>query len=260
MKNFFPILSALIILSCNNQDSNANSNVADSIVGPVSKNEISGAGGCSNALLFKKGVVIEATTYDGNGKVLGLQSSEVLRVYKEKDELISEVNMKTTNAQGKEEKIIKAEYRCDGENFVMDMTFLRHVAPGSNVKTAGLFFPLNIKVGETLPEASHTVNIASGGKNMKIVSEIKNRKVEAKESITIPAGTFDAYRISAVIDATTEMDGMSGEMKKSMQDAKKRMGENRFIIWYTPELTVLKMEMYMGGKLQSKTEITRIQK
>jgi hypothetical protein len=56
------------------------------------------------------------------------------------------------------------------------------------------------------------------------------------------------------------MDGMSGEMKKSMQDAKKRMGENRFIIWYTPELTVLKMEMYMGGKLQSKTEITRIQK
>ncbi len=260
MKQIFPIVSAIILLACNNQSSNANNNAGDSITNPSSKNAIAEADGCGNTLLFKKGIVIEAATYDGNGKVLGLQSSEVMRVYEEKGELVSEVNMKTTNAQGKDEKVIKAEYRCDGKNFVMDMNFLRTAGSGTSVKASGLFFPLNIKVGETLPDASHTINIASGGKNMKIISEIKNRKVEAKESITIPAGEFEAYKISAVIDATTEMEGMSEEMKKSMQEVKKRMGENRFIIWYTPELTILKMEMYMGGKMQSRTEVTKITK
>lgn len=260
MKKIFPVVFALILLSCNNQNSNANNMVADSTVGPSSKTEMAGTDGCGSTLLFKKGIVIEATTYDGNGKAVGWQSSEVMRVYKENDELVSEVNMKTTDAQGKEDKAIKAEYRCDGKNFVMDMNFLRTAASGTSVKASGLFFPLNIKVGETLPDASHTINIASGGNNMKIISEIKNRKVEAKESITIPAGVFEAYKISAIIDATTEMDGMSEEMKKSRQEIKKRMGETRFIIWYTPELTILKMEMYMGGKMQSRTEVTKITK
>ena len=259
MKQIFSIVSAIILLACNNQNSKANNNAGDSIINRVaSGNETPGS--CGNNLFFRKGAVIEATTYDGNGKVLGLQSTTVVRVYEEKGMTVSELDMKTTNAEGKDEKNIKAEYKCDGENLVMDMNFLRNAASGTSVKASGLFFPLNLKVGETLPDASHTINIASGGKNMKIISEIKNRKVEAKESITITAGEFEAYKISAVIDATTEMEGMSEEMKKSMQDIKKRMGENRFIIWYTPELTILKMEMYMGGKMQSRTEVTKITK
>lgn len=259
MKQIFSIVSAIVLLSCNNQTSNANSN-ADSTTTKVSSINEKTGGGCANNLLFRKGAVIDAATYDGNGKVLGLQSSTVMKVYEEKGMTVSELDMKTTNAEGKDEKTIKAEYKCDGENFIMDMNFLRNAASGASVKASGLFFPLNLKVGETLPDASHTINIASGGKNMKIISEIKNRKVEAKESITIPAGTFEAYKISAIIDATTEMDGMTEEMKKSMKEVKKRMGETRFIIWYTPELTILKMEMYMGDKLQSRTEVTKIKK
>ncbi|HKO82920.1 MAG TPA: hypothetical protein VJU78_21080, partial [Chitinophagaceae bacterium] len=79
-------------------------------------------------------------------------------------------------------------------------------------------------------------------------------------SVAIPAGTFEAFKISAVIDATTEMDGITDAMKKSMEEMKKKMGEHRFIIWYAPELTVLKMEMYQGDKLQSRTEVTKITK
>ncbi len=261
MKHFFSILSAIVFLSCNNQSSNANDKTSDSVnnkIAAINKQEESG--GCSNNLLFKKGTVIEATTYDGNGKVLGLQTSTVMNVYDEKGVTISETNMVSTNGAGKEEKSIKALYKCDGKNFIMDMNFLGNAKPGASINASGLFFPLTLKTGETLPDANHTISISSNGKNMKIVSHIKNRKVEAKESITIPAGTFDVYKISAVIDATTEIEGMPEAMKKNMEDIKKRMGENRFVIWYAPELTVLKMEMYMGDKLQSRTEVTNIKK
>lgn len=262
MKQNFSIVAAIILLSCNNQNSNANGSTAgsDSTLNQVAAtNEIASGGGCGNNLLFQKGVVIEATTYDGNAKVVALQSSTVRKVYDEKGMTISEMDMKTTNGEGQDEKSIKGVYKCDGENFIMDMAgFLSNVKPGATVSASGLFFPLSLKAGEMLPDANHTISISSGGKNMKIVSVIKDRKVEAKESITIPAGIFEAYKISAIIDATTEMEGITEAMKKSMEEIKKKMGETRFIIWYTPELTVLKMEMYMGDKLQSRTEVTKI--
>ena len=54
-----------------------------------------------------------------------------------------------------------------------------------------------------------------GGKEMKITSHIKERKVEAKESVTTPAGTFECYRISSVIEAETDMPGMDEKSKKT---------------------------------------------
>ncbi|HKZ65962.1 MAG TPA: hypothetical protein VJ111_06395 [Chitinophagaceae bacterium] len=261
MKQIFSIVSAIVFLSCNNQTSNANGNADSTIRKVSSKNEAVSGGGCSNNLLFRKGAVIDATTYDGNGKVLGLQSSTVMKVYDEKGMTVSETDVQSTNAEGKDENVFKIAYKCDGDNFIMDMASLAgNAMQGTTISASGLSFPFILKAGQTLPDASHTISIASGGKNMKIISVIKDRKVEARESITIPAGEFEAYKISAVIDATTEMEGITEEMKKSMQAIKKRMGENRFIIWYAPELTVLKMEMYMGDKLQSRTEVTKIKR
>ncbi len=257
MRNYF-FLSFIIIFSCNNQASNANGNSGTT----VQKNVNTGVpgSGCSNNLYFKKGAIVDATTYDGAGKVLGLQTSTVTKVYNDADKVVSEIAIKTTNAGGKDEKNVAAIYKCDGENFELDMNFLRNSPGAANVKAAGMFFPLQLKAGQTLPDANHTINITSNGRNMKISSRISDRKVEAKETVITPAGKFDAFRISAIIDATTEMEGMTEAMKKNMEEIKKRMGENRFIIWYSPELTIIKMEMYMGGKLQSKTEITRIRK
>ncbi len=257
MRNFI-FLSLVIIISCNNHDSNANASSDTTVHKNV--NTETAAAGCLNNLYFKKGTIIDATTYDGAGKVIGLQTSAVTKVYNEADKVVSEIAMKTSNADGKDEKNLAAIYKCDGENFEMDMNFLRGPSDAANVKAAGMFFPLQLKAGQTLPDANHTINIASSGKNMKISSHIRDRKVEAKETITTPAGKFEAFRISAVIDATTEMEGMTEAMKKSMEEIKKRMGENRFIIWYSPELVIVRMEMYMGDKLQSKTEVTRIRK
>lgn len=249
----------MLLLSCNNHVSNANSNTDSTGI----KNTISDKvmpGGCGNNLVFSKGAVIDATTYDGNGKVLSLETSTVVNVQEKDGKTFSQLDVRSTNADGKDEKNIKAEYMCDGENFVMNMNFLGRAGAQANLNASGLYFPFRLTVGETLPEATQTINVATGGKNMKITSVISNRKVEAKESITVPAGTFEAYRISAIVDATTEIEGMSEAVKKSMAEMKKTMGETRFTVWYTPELGMLKMEMYMGGKLQSRNEVTRIKR
>lgn len=264
MRQIFSIVSVIVFLSCNNQTSNANDNAAvgDSTISHgVIKSEAASGAGCGNNLLFRKGAVIEATSYDGNGKTVALQSSVVRKVYTEKGMTISELDMKNTNGEGKDEKSVKGVYKCDGKNFIVDiLSFLGAAKPGATISASGLFFPLVLTAGEILPDANYTISMSYGGKDMKIVSVIKDRKVEVKESITIPAGTFEAYKISAVVDASTEMEGMAEEMKKSMQEAKKKMGTHRMIIWYSPEVTVLKMEFYQGDKLQSSNEVTKITK
>jgi uncharacterized protein (DUF2384 family) len=141
---------------------------------------------------------------------------------------------------------------------------LSGLLPGSQqntkIESSGLQFPLHVSVGETLPEAHHIMTMNRGGKEMKITSHIKERKVEAKESVTTPAGTFECYRISSVIEAATDMQGMDEKSKKIMEEVKKKMGKNRMICWYAPDVTIIKMEFHMGDKLVTRTEVTDIKK
>jgi hypothetical protein len=102
--------------------------------------------------------------------------------------------------------------------------------------------------------------MTTAGKSRKITSHIKERKVEAKENITTPAGTFDCYRISSIVEAEVDMPEMDEESKKIMEKVKQQMGKTKMIFWYSPETTIIKMELYMGEKLLSRSEVTGIKK
>jgi hypothetical protein len=70
---------------------------------------------------------------------------------------------------------------------------------------------------------------------------ITNRKVEAKESVTVPAGTFDCFKISYNSEIKI------GFVKKNY----------RYITWYAPEVGAVKSEFYSAkGKLEGYSEMT----
>ena len=258
MKNFFSLVAIIIILACNTPAANSIGDTANT--NAESPESGSTDGNCGTNLLFRKGVVIHSASFDGTGKATTKSVSTATKVYNEGGMTISEWEMKNTT-EGREEKAFKAIYKCDGKLLHIDLSGL---LPGNQqntkIESSGLQFPLHVSVGETLPEAHHSMTMNSGGKEMKITSHIKERKVEAKESVTTPAGTFECYRISSVIEAETDMPGMDEKSKKIMEEVKKKMGKNRMICWYAPDVTIIKMEFHMGDKLITRTEVTAIKK
>jgi hypothetical protein len=261
MKHGFSIVTLIAILACNSGPANstgADSNtVADQSPAPVAA---SAAGDCGTSLLFRKGTAIYTNTYDGQGKLTSKNISTVTKVYDEGNMSVAEVQMKSVDEKDAGKAPMNAKYKCDGKQLYVDLSGLM---PGSGdqsskLQTSGMLFPFKLSAGETLPDANHSISMERGGKTMTITSHIKERKVEAKESLTTPAGTFDCYKISSVIE--TELPGMDETSRKIMEETKKRMGKNRMIIWYAPDVSIIKMEFYMGEKLITRSEITAIKK
>jgi ribosomal protein L11 len=65
------------------------------------------------------------------------------------------------------------------------------------VDSKDMMYPTGLAAGQTLPDASITISAGSGGVNlMNMVVNITNRKVAGNESVTVPAGTFDCFKIT----------------------------------------------------------------
>ena len=264
MKNFFSIALGIMILACNNQ-AGGNGLANDSTNAVNKKNEAhipgSSDGNCGNNLLFQKGAEIHTSSYDGQGKETAKQVSTVKKVFQEAGMTVSELEMKNMDENGANEKTVNAIYKCDGKLLYVDLSgFLPGGKQNSDIKTSGLQFPFKVSVGETLPDADYSITMTSGDKTRKITSHIKGRKVEAKETVTTPAGSFECYRISSVIETDTEIPGMDEQSKKVMEEMKKKMGKNKMTFWYAPDVTIMKMEFYMGDKLITRSEVTFVKK
>lgn len=250
------LLFLLVFLSCNNQAGSAA--VREPAAAGATVDE---AGtGCGAALLFQKGVKMTTESGDGSGKVVATSVSEVTKVSTEAGILVAEVKVRSEGPGLKEPQLSTAVYRCDGQRFVMDLSGLMQNRGGMKMTSDGMAFPLQLTVGSTLPDAMYSAEMEYGGKSMKITSTIKDRKVEAKEKLVTPAGTFDCYKITAIMEVHTEMPGTPPELRKQMDEARAKMGKNTMVVWYDPAVTVLKFEVYTAGKLTVSNQVTKISK
>ncbi|MEO5942904.1 MAG: hypothetical protein ABIP30_00385 [Ferruginibacter sp.] len=218
-----------------------------------------GGGDCASLLLFKEGAVINGHTLDAQGKETSTSVTTITKVSNVSGAEVSEVEIKTHSATLADYKST-GKYMCDGKMLSYDMSgFLASLQKkGTKIETPVVQFPINVSEGEALPDASYSFTTTMGTKSMKVTCVIKNRKVEAKESITTPAGTFEAYKISNDVDSKMEMDGTDEKMKTMMEAMKDKMPKIHYVMWYVPSVTVVKMEMYTGDKISSTSEITSI--
>ena len=165
----------------------------------------------------------------------------------------AKVNSKVYNEKGKEMSGAEGTYKCDGSNFSFDM---KAMLSGDQTKAmnmkdmevktnnASLNYPTNMTVGSTLPDNEFTADTYSGTmKLMGMSFKVTNRKVEGKESITTPAGTFDCFKIT------------SNQDFKTIFNFNVQMTE-----WFSPNVGVVKTEAYRKGSLFSSTLITKISK
>ena len=105
----------------------------------------------------------------------------------------------------------------------------------------GFRLPNNLSVGDELPDSKNTISIDAGVMNMNMTMELRDQKVEAKETVTTPAGTFECIRFSYT--TYTKMAFVKNE--------------SRTVNWYAEGIGTVKSESYdKRDKLVSKMVLT----
>ena len=98
-----------------------------------------------------------------------------------------------------------------------------------------------MKVGDQLKDGNLNMTLNNSGMVQTLIYNVTERKVEGKESITTPAGTWDCFKITfkgkmnlkMIIGVNLNMDGTE---------------------WYAPGFGIVKTQSKNGG-----TEVTAIQ-
>ena len=154
---------------------------------------------------FQEGVTLEYTHYNKKGKVEMVNTQKVTGISHVADTLVATITTKMVNEKGKEMYQGGFPMKCHAGTIYMDM---RSMAPPQQasgqsddmkvqIRSTDQVYPADMKVGQSLPDAEMEMTMSLGA--LQIMSTqyfIKNRKVEAEESVTTAAGTYKCLKIS----------------------------------------------------------------
>lgn len=208
---------------------------------------------CNAFFPFKKGTTLEYTNYDKKDRPEATMTHYVVSLEETGEGVVAEVETKMQDKKGKNQFDGSYTVRCEENTLYMDMSnFLPQEMMESmgdmeaEVESDGVIIPENLEVGQSLPDASTTISLTSGGLGnlMNMTVTVMNRKVESRETVETPAGTFDCYKITYDTETKTIM-------KKTFSSAE----------WYAEGVGVVKSENYKkNGKVDSYMLLTKLDK
>lgn len=206
---------------------------------------------CNPYFNVKEGVSWEMTSYNAKGKTQGKTKHEVISFSETSSGYESVVKMTAYDKKDKESFQTELGISCadqvmkfDMKQFMMQSSLESMKSMEMEITGDNLEYPSSLSVGDALK--SGKMNIKIGGSSMPMAMnmtvEIVNRKVEARESITTPAGTFDCYKISSTVKTKTVM-----------------RVEVKSVEWVSEGQGVVKTESYnKGGKLIGYSLLTKL--
>ncbi|HMN91268.1 MAG TPA: hypothetical protein PKD70_02795 [Saprospiraceae bacterium] len=203
---------------------------------------------CNAYFPFQKGALLEFAYYDAKSKLSSTSSQEIQIVDEEANALTAQVAMLLKDKNGKEVTNGNYQVQCKDNVLYMDMSAMMPQVTQAfstmEIQATGdqLQLPARLQVGQTLPDARMQIKAGSGSVNlMSMTIEITDRKVEAQERITTPAGTFNCYRI-------TYMTNTKMLVSKSFKT----------VSWFADNIGMVKSESYdKKDKLESSMELTK---
>lgn len=203
---------------------------------------------CSKFYPMTEGVAMEYTNYNKKGKVEGISSYQVIETNTVGNTTNATMAINLKDEKGKE--IYNTDYKlsCTGNMVTLDYESL---LPSDMMKQYGdmdieisgndIEIPNDLSVGQNLNDANVTMKIGMSGINMNIAVDMLNRKVEKKESVTTPAGTYDCYVVYS-------------------ENQSKMMMANQVYpsrVWLAEGVGMVKQETYKkNGDLMSSTLLT----
>jgi len=198
---------------------------------------------CKAFLPAKEGSSLTYENYNAKDKPTGKMVQKLVLVSERNDTVIYTIDQKMYD---KTDELVyegQLNFKCFENNFYFDMNsyldrqqFAMYENMEVKVTMDDIFFPETLEAGMSLDDGFINIEINAQMMKMNFNTRIYNRKVEAKEDLTTPAGTFETYKLSADIETKTPM------MKIILHTVE----------WYSPNIGMIKSESYdKKGKLDS---------
>ena len=200
---------------------------------------------------LKPGSGYEMLSYDSKGKENGRMVYKIKNVSKDGPDSVIEMEFENFDKKDKSQTTNTFKMRCNGNEMRVDAASM--MPQGSQFESFDLKFtskdiiyPANLSVGQKLPDGSFRGEGATGPMTVTMDADFTNRKVESKEQITVPAGTFDVFKISS-------------DMNINMKTVMKVSFDFSSVSYRSPKvLWDIKTETYRKGKLSGSTVLSKI--
>ena len=218
---------------------------------------------CAGLALFQPGAEIVTAVYNDKGEEMAKQKVKVLNV-KEKNGISTAncVAQELRTGATETDAPTPFEYQCDGKNIFFSIGSLFNLdkmKKEDGVNASLISFPIVVKEGQTLPDARGFINTKKGDKQATMKYVFRNRKVGAREKVTTPAGSWNCYPVSNTVEVELDLPGMDEKSKEMMKQMQKMM-KMSMTTWISPELGIVKMEMYVNGELKSRNEVVEVKR
>ncbi|MEO1012611.1 MAG: hypothetical protein AAFX53_14995 [Bacteroidota bacterium] len=206
---------------------------------------------CSKFYPMEEGTSYQYTMYNKKDKPDGTIDYLVSEVNSSGGETYATMQLKFEDEKGK--NVMQTDYNitCTGNGVKIDFESLFPAQMRSQYENMGMEMditgtdiqlPNDLSVGQSLEDAHMNVSMDTGVMKMKVDIETTDRKVEAKESLTTSAGTFDCYLIT--------------EKNRSKVMMANQEFSNK--VWLAEGVGMVKQESYnKSGKLMGRMELTK---
>lgn len=205
---------------------------------------------CSQYYPMKEGQSMEYTSYDHKDKVMGSVIYTVSDVVTEGRKTTAKMNLEHKDKNGK--VVYESDYTFSCEDNLVKIDFsslmneqMMEAVGGGEMEMemtgTDIELPNNLTVGQTLPDANVNMSMNMGAMKMNMTFDMVNRKVESKEDVTTPAGSFECFVITSENNAKMMMTNTSHSSK----------------MWLAEGVGMIRQDTYnKNGKLMSKVVLT----
>ena len=220
-------------------------------VGLLTIANINGYAQCNQYYPLAEGKEWTYENFNNKGKTQGTQNQKVVSYQASETGYEATLQVDLFDKKGEPITQMELEMECQDGNFYFDMN---KFVSQDQLKAMGDFeisidadhleYPANLEPGQQLKDASIVVSSSDSPVPMKITVNIINRKVEALETITTPAGTFEALKISSQSVVETQI-GLKMTMQMEMVE------------WLAKDVGLVKSESFRKGKSSGYTLLVK---
>jgi len=210
---------------------------------------------CSNFYPLNANTGYEMQNFKANGKLTGTTKTTITSVKSEVKGATANMTGESFDEKGKAEGKVEYAVICTGTQILINMKSLMSAQTMEAYKDMQVTFtstdmevPNELTVGLALKDASAQMSISNNGMAFSDMTfNYVNRKVLSKESLTIPLGTFECYKITYDVNMVSKTMGMP--MKKNF----------KIVEYLAKDKGTIKSETYgENGKLDSYSVMSKV--
>jgi hypothetical protein len=166
-------------------------------------------------MTLKPGMGYEMLSYNAKDKLTGKMIYKITGVKREGSATVVSVDFESLDDKDKSRQKSSLTYTCSGNELIADLSGLMQNGQSQafkdgevKLKTNRMVYPV-LAAGQTLSDGKLEADMYTNGSLMAEMNmDVTNRKVDGKESITVPAGTFDAFKVSSDIAMKSKIMGI----------------------------------------------------